>query len=106
VGGPHGDSAIAKFVANDAAWFTDFPDRRTSIGGKFENFIFCRREHLTILTRSFLFELMAAAGFKDLRVCAPVNETGHGDLFGPCMGKESETDFAFPHTLIVEGVRP
>jgi SAM-dependent methyltransferase len=106
VGGPNGDSAIRKFAENDARWFGDFPDERSSIGGKFENFIFCRREHLTILTSSFLEEVMSSIGFTDLRVCKPVRETHHPQLFQDCLLKEYETDFDVPHTLIIEGVKP
>lgn len=106
VGGPNGDSAIAKFVANDSAWFIDFPDKRESIGGRFENFIFCRQEHVTILTRSYLTELMEKAGFVGVRVCSPVRETGFPSLFTECLAKEWESDFAAPHTLIMEAVKP
>lgn len=73
VGGPNGDSAIRNFVDNDLTWFSDFPDKRKSIGGRFENFIFCRQEHLTILTLSFLKELMGDAGFIDIKPCTPRN---------------------------------
>src|SRR5215469_6210601 len=52
VGGPNGDTAINKFLQNDHDWFSRFPDARESIGGKFENFICCRQEHLTIMTFS------------------------------------------------------
>ena len=58
VGGPNGDAAMKKFILNDKLWFGEFPDKRESIGGRVENFIFCRQEHLTILTFSFLEELM------------------------------------------------
>ena len=105
-GGPNGDSAIQKFVQNDAAWFTDFPDSRKSIGGRFENFIFCRQEHLTILTFSYLEELMTQAGFVNIRRCLPVKESGAPDLFRECLAIECESDFEAPHTLIVEGERP
>ena len=50
VGGPNGDSAIKKFLENDYEWFSDLPDKSKSIGGKLENFIFCKNQHLTILT--------------------------------------------------------
>lgn len=33
IGGPNGDSAIKKFVEDDKSWFSDFPDKRESIGG-------------------------------------------------------------------------
>jgi hypothetical protein len=58
------------------AWFSDFPDSRSSIGGRFENFVFCRQEHLTILTPSFLEEIATEAGFKDVRVVQPITEPG------------------------------
>ena len=106
VGGPNGDSAIKKFAENDTNWFSDFPDKRASIGGRFENFIFCRGEHLTILTFSFLEELLKTNGFAEVRICKPVRDTGYPELFSPCLAKEHESDFAVPHTLIVEAVKP
>lgn len=106
VAGPNGDSAIAKFIEEDLTWFGDFPDKRTSIGGKFENFIFCRREHLTILTYSFLEELLTAAGFTPMRACRPASETHYPTLFRECLAQESESDPNVPHTLVVEAVKP
>ncbi|MGD9973954.1 MAG: methyltransferase domain-containing protein [Desulfatirhabdiaceae bacterium] len=106
LGGPNGDSAIKKFNENDTNWFTDYPEKRTSIGGKFENFIFCLGEHLTILTYSFLEELLTTNGFIEIRQCMPVRETGYPELFSPCLLKEHESDFSVPHTLIVEAVKP
>lgn len=103
VGGPNGDAAIAKFVERDLEWFGDFPDRRTSIGGRFANFVFCRGEHLTILTATFLFELMENAGFARLTNCLPVKETTAPKTFGDALLTESESDFSAPHTLVVEG---
>lgn len=102
VGGPNGDSAIRKFIEQDAGWFADYPDKRTSVGGRFENFIFCRREHLTILTFSYLEELLATAGFVEIRSCLPTRETRAPQLFGDCLKLESEDDFENPRTLIVE----
>jgi Uncharacterized protein conserved in bacteria len=105
VGGPNGDSAIAKFIENDKEWFGDYPDKRESIGGRFENFIFCRQEHLTILTYSFMFELLNEAGFKTIKPCLPVKETSAPEAFHECLLKEYETDFEMPHTLIMECVK-
>lgn len=105
VAGPHGDSAIKKFVEGDAAWFGDFPDRRRSVGGRFENFIFCRQEHLTILTYSYLEELMSDVGFADFRVCKPTLETHYPDIFTDCLPKEWESDLETPHTLVIEAVK-
>ena len=106
IGGPNGDSAISKFVENDLEWFSNFPDVRESIGGKFENFIFCRGEHLTILTFSFLQEFMKSIGYTDINKCLVSKETGYPGLFDDCLLKENESDFEVPHTLIVEAKKP
>jgi predicted SAM-dependent methyltransferase len=105
-GGPNGDAAIDAFVRNDARWFSDFPDRRASIGGRLENFIFCRQEHLTILTESYLRELLDATGFVAVARCLPVKETRFTDLFADCLKIEHESDWEHPHTLILEAVKP
>lgn len=106
VGGPNGDEAIRKFVENDARWFPDFPDARRSIGGRLENFIFCRQEHVTLLTRSYLEELLADSGFVNVRSCLPVRETHHPQHFAECLAKEWESNFDVPHTLILEAEKP
>lgn len=106
VGGPNGDSAIRKFIENDHGWFGDFPDRRSSIGGRFENFVFCRQEHLTILTDSFLREMLATAGFVEITNVASCTQTLRADLFGDCLGIEHESDPVIPHTLMLEARKP
>ena len=106
VGGPNGDSAIKKLIADDVEWFSDWPVNRKSAGGRFDNFLLCRGEHLAILTFSFLEELLTTSGFVDVRACLPARETGFPELFSPCLAKEDESDFADPHTLIVEAVKP
>jgi predicted SAM-dependent methyltransferase len=45
IGGPHAQSAALKLLEADGSWFSDFPDRRTSVGGRFANFLLCRGEH-------------------------------------------------------------
>lgn len=106
VGGPNGDSAVRMFLERRSDWFGDFPERRRSPGGRLENFIFCKGEHLTILTESFLRELLEDAGFIDIHACVPTRETRHEQLFAECLPKEFESDFEVPHTLIVEAVKP
>lgn len=101
-GGPNGDTAIAKFVEGDHDWFGDWPDKYDSIGGRFTNFIFCRNEHLTILTESYLTELAGRAGFGTVTRHLPIRDTGHAALFSDCMKKEHERTFEAPHTLILE----
>jgi SAM-dependent methyltransferase len=106
MGGPNGDSAIRKFMENDIEWFGEFPDKRESIGGRFENFVFCRGEHLTILTHSFLEELMTRVGFMNIRRCLPIRGTHFLNIFQPCLQKEWESDFEVPHTLLIEAEKP
>lgn len=106
VGGPDGDGAIKKFLEDDKSWFGSWPDNRRSIGGRFENFIFCRGEHLTILSYSFLEELLSDVGFVNIRKCLPSRETFRLELFSECLNMEEESDFETPHTLIVEAEKP
>jgi len=102
---PSGDGAIKKFIEKDDSWFHDFPDNRDSIGGKLDNFILCRNEHLSILTASYLDELIDKAGFKSYMYCNPVNETEYEHLFEKCLETEFESDFEVPHTLVVEAIK-
>jgi len=107
VGGPNGDSALRQYLAGNNDWFPDFPDARTSIGGRLENFIFCRREHLTILTPSFLEETASTAGFVNLKCVLPVTESGYPEFFDKAvMAKEWEGTPEYPHTLLLEGIKP
>ena len=103
VGGPHGESAIMKYVEGDGRWFSDFPVKRRSIGGRFENFIFCQGEHLTILTPSYLEELASNVGFSDVATCRPMIETNYSDwITADVLQLESDSDQELPHTLIIE----
>ena len=107
VGGPNGDAAMREYLAGNHAWFSDFPDARQSIGGRLGNFIFCRQEHLTILTPSFLEEIASSAGFTDVRVVSPIVETGYPDIFdSQVMSHEWEPAPHSPHTLLVEARKP
>jgi len=105
VGGPNGDGAIKKFNQGEFQWFSDWPEKRQSIGGRLNNFILCRNEHLAILTESYLRELMEVAGFRRIVTCKPTLETSRPDIFAPCLGFEHENDFDTPHTLLLEGTK-
>ena len=106
LGGPNGDNAIRKFIENDSNWFSDFPDPRNSIGGKFENMIFCRGEHLTILTFSMIEEILADVGFVDITEKLTTKETSNRLIFSSCLAIESEDRLDVPHTLIIEAMKP
>lgn len=100
--GPDGDSAIRKFTERDAGWFGDFPDRRRSVGGRFENFVFCRGEHLTILLQDFLRELLEGAGFAEVATHRAGASTGFPGLFEDVLAYEHEPDPLCPHHLVLE----
>lgn len=107
VGGPNGDAAMREYLAGNSAWFSDFPDRRASIGGRLENFIFCRQEHLTILTPSYLQELAEGAGLTGVQVVRPIVETHHPRHFDAAvLALEWESTPESPHTLLIEAVKP
>jgi predicted SAM-dependent methyltransferase len=104
VAGPSGDGAIKKFQEDDRDWFSDFPDKRESIGGRFANFILCRGEHLAILTFSWLQEVARSAGFTELLLCKPVTETNFPRFIDRnVLEKEWESTPDCPHTIVVEG---
>jgi len=102
--GPHGDNACRKFLENDPDWFDDFPDSRKSIGGRFVNFIFCRGEHLTMLSESYLTELATGAGLTDIRFCPPCTKSAVVDQ--AVLATETERDPDCPHTIVLEARKP
>ena len=107
VGGPHGGNAMKKYAEGDATWFGDYPDKRNSLGGRLANFILCRGEHLTILTPSYLEEIAAEVGFKNIRPCAPVTQTFHPAVIDSnVLTKEFEETPDMPHTLLIEADKP
>jgi predicted SAM-dependent methyltransferase len=108
VGVPHVGNACRKLVEGDAAWFSDFPDPHSSIGGRFKNFVFCRGEHLTAFDETYMKELLEASGFRDTRFLTPTKATGLADLGidDTVLALEYESDFRTPHTLIVEARKP
>jgi predicted SAM-dependent methyltransferase len=106
IGGPHGDTAIRKFVDGDRDWFSSWPDDRRSIGGRLENYLMCRGEHVTILTESFLRELLEDAGFGRIEAAVAAHSTAHPELFGDVLRYEYERDPENPETLILEAVKP
>lgn len=106
VGGPHGDNAIRAFQEGRHDWFGDWPTSRRSLGGRFENFIFCKGEHITVLTESFLREICEDAGFVDVQVRRP-KESGYPDFFDGSVFEREPSPFPeMPHTLIIEARKP
>jgi predicted SAM-dependent methyltransferase len=108
VGGPNGDEACRNFLAENHDWFhqyREFPDQHDSLGGQLVNFLLCRGEHLTILTRSYLSELLKAAGFVKIVFRSPICDTGYPDLLDDALAGEWEITPESPHTLLVEATK-
>ena len=106
VGAPNADTAIRKFVEKDIGWFWDFPDKRESLGGKFNNFIFCREEHLSITTYDFLEECATRAGFRkeDVHICRSGLDTSFPNLIEPhVLETEYEGNRVDPYSHVIEG---
>lgn len=107
VGGPDAEQAFKRYIAMDHEWFGDFPDCRNSIGGRLDNFLLCRQEHVALLTPSYLEEMALNAGLTDLCWGGPKTQTRFPALFDAAMLEtEWETTPEYPHTIILEGVRP
>jgi len=106
VGVPNGDSAIKMYLAGDMDWFGTWPDNRRTIGGRLDSYIMCRGEHVALMTRSYLEELLQDAGFIDVTLQGPIDKTGFPDLFADAMKTEFESTFDAPHTLMMEAGKP
>lgn len=105
VAGPNGDTAVRQLIHGNKDWFGSWPDDRRSIGGRFENYIFCRGEHLTILFEDFLRELLEDAGFTDIQKAIAGQTTGYGDLFSDVLPFENEPTPDQPRNIVLEAVK-
>jgi len=104
--GPNGDSAVRKYVEGDIEWFSDFPETYESIGGKLHNFLYCKGEHLAVLTPSFFEEIATSVGFIQCEFVLPVKETKQPELFSDCLETEFGCEDTFPRTIAMECRKP
>jgi predicted SAM-dependent methyltransferase len=70
---PSLEYAINAFVADKASYLPDWPEKYTSIGGRFNNFLLCANQHRSMFDFTFLQELLNEAGFKDVVRGTPFN---------------------------------
>ncbi len=68
---PSLEYAVNAFAANDAFRFPDWPEKFSSIGGRFNNFLLCANQHRLMFDRSFLQELLKEAGFSLVSESSP-----------------------------------
>lgn len=104
VAGPNGDTTIVKFLDENKSW--NYPRKRTTIGGRLDNILFCREEYFRRLTFSFTGKVMIGSGIQNQHGCNPAKQTFHQDLFTDCLAYEEESHFTLPHTLIIEAEKP
>ena len=104
VGGPDADEAMSRYRARDLAWLGNWPDERRSPGGRLSNFLFCRGEHVSLLTEDFLRELLEDAGFTGIARTVP-RQSGHSRLFADVFPFEEEPS-PHPMTVVVEAAKP
>ena len=60
---PSLEYAIRAYEEGNAAKLPGWPDTYGSIGGRFNNFMLCKNQHLTMFDFTFLEELLKVAGF-------------------------------------------
>ncbi len=60
---PSLEYAVHAFTAGNREALPEWPDKFSSIGGRFNNFLLCANQHLSMFDLSFLEELLREAGF-------------------------------------------
>lgn len=95
--------AAEAYLRGDADWFSDFPDKRRSAGGRLANYLFCRDQHRLAYDFGFWEEILASEGFAAISEKRP-----HASTIFP--GAELATfEYETPakHTSVfVEAFRP
>lgn len=60
---PSLEKAIEAYVKQDIQWFSDWPDKYSSLGGRFNNYLLCRDQHRVMYDFSLAEELLRKVGF-------------------------------------------
>jgi len=63
--------AAEAYLRGDTAYFSEFPDSRRSVGGRFVNYVLCRDQHRLIFDFEFWKEILESEGFDNVRECVP-----------------------------------
>jgi predicted SAM-dependent methyltransferase len=70
---PSLEYAVNAFAAKDGSKFPDWPEKLSSIGGRFNNFLLCANQHRLMFDQTFLQELLNEAGFTSVLPASPFN---------------------------------
>jgi predicted SAM-dependent methyltransferase len=68
---PSLEYAVDAFLAQDLARFPEWPEKFTSIGGRFNNFMLCQNQHQLMFDMTFLQELLNEANFSSVSRTEP-----------------------------------
>lgn len=60
---PSLEYAVHAFTAEDVSGLPEWPHKFSSVGGRFNNFLLCENQHLSMFDWSFMKELLSEAGF-------------------------------------------
>lgn len=99
---PSLEKAIAAYVNKKPDWFSNFPLSYKSLGGKFQNFIFCDGQHKLAFDFSFLKEILWKSQFTKVIKC----NSGESRLFPTTVIDRIENrDYHNHISLIVEAIK-
>ena len=100
---PDMGKAIAAYQQRNSGWFSEFPDSRRSIGGRFTNYMLCRDQHRLMFDFSFMSELLEDSGFVGIREFAPHSSVLFDAAYLATFEYEQPDD---NHSLFVEAFKP
>jgi SAM-dependent methyltransferase len=63
--------SIDAYVRGDVGFFSEFPDKRRSLGGRMANHLLCRDQHCLIFDFGFWKEILEEEGWAGIRECSP-----------------------------------
>lgn len=98
---PSLEYAVRAYQAGDLDKMPEWPDKYTSIGGRFNNFMLCRNQHFLMFDFSLLEELLKEAGFSKI-----FRKDPHSSMCFSMDQMKFESDPAIVHnSLYVESIK-
>ncbi len=94
--------AIVAYTQKRTDWFSDFPRKFDSLGGRFSNFVFCDGQHRTAFDLSYMAEVLRGAGFREVEESGEGKSRLYGDQVPPYEPGDSQE---LPHSLYVEAFK-
>ncbi len=68
---PDLQKSVEAYLRGDREFFSGFPDKRESMGGKLANHLLCRDQHRLVFDFGFWSEILKSEGFEPVRECSP-----------------------------------